>query len=951
MCLLRLLNSSTLGPGHRRPSLCLLELLLYPDFLAEASEQPDFKASFLPLLSSLSNTLLSVSPSPLTDVNTLLDKLETSAPGLPQSSLVILDDFWSALAEAVSNQDDLLEAVDGGVGGAFTSSIRLLALPHSHLSPTLTSPLWKTWDKLYLSVNSQAEVAVGLATAHLAHAFGTKMSEVLGAPETATSLRLAQHLRSTGVVLKALDLPSLAQTLKAGGDPLAHFRRFLQKPSQAAPLGAATPLFNHLSVLADGLACAARDLNVSSTNLNFAAKELVTIISALAAISQEELVAPVLKVVAALMGHVVSSSVLHPALGSSLASSYSAACNLLKVRHPGPFNAELLAEVEPLLTSGLRCQHRAVKKAVSETWAITFASLPKDSLPDHLQQLLKKNSSPCKSGRAQVASGSEASFPSSNSSEESFLTQVTAAPGILGSAATCRSKRSATLLSSPSSAKKKMPAPAPQAKKTRKSLNNLLGEEDSQGFVVVKPSPKRAKRVLTEHQKDVMTSRHDDIPALYSELSRDDSIIQLPAEFQQSQESSSSSQSLQRDITSTKENPNPLSELKKTLDTAAETEDLFKASAPVEDLSKPTIPAAEMTHTETIEEFDSDNQEESMSLLKKAKLRDLKNKRYDHENSSVELKGKSFHPKEGTSTEKTRSPLRRKRPLRLRGDDPGEKVESLSVQSVAVQPESDKASIENDRKGEMEEKLDEAARKIHFDAEGDSGSAEEEVIESSQVALPREKEDQKSRRSRRSVLSSALNTERSSSASPASSPKKKVSAVERKNKFGEAPLHLAAKKGDVAKVGTHTREKFRIKRKMPFQVQELLEAGACPNVEDAAGWRPLHEAACSNSDHASKVPWIKFCLCWLLVKHFAIICVPITQVVQLLVEHGAEVDVCDQRGGITPLHDAVSFGSKEVVEALLEAGARAGRRMYVDKPVPKKNCLWFPATAGQFQGG
>ena len=44
-------------------------------------------------------------------------------------------------------------------------------------------------------------------------------------------------------------------------------------------------------------------------------------------------------------------------------------------------------------------------------------------------------------------------------------------------------------------------------------------------------------------------------------------------------------------------------------------------------------------------------------------------------------------------------------------------------------------------------------------------------------------------------------------------------------------------------------------------------------------------------------------------------------------EHGAKVDVCDQRGGITPLHDAVSFGSKEVVMALLEAGARAGRKM------------------------
>ena len=60
---------------------------------------------------------------------------------------------------------------------------------------------------------------------------------------------------------------------------------------------------------------------------------------------------------------------------------------------------------------------------------------------------------------------------------------------------------------------------------------------------------------------------------------------------------------------------------------------------------------------------------------------------------------------------------------------------------------------------------------------------------------------------------------------------------------------------------------------------------------------------------------------------FATTCVCLTQVVQLLVEHGAKVDVCDQRGGITPLHDAVSFGSREVVMALLEAGARAGRKM------------------------
>ena len=801
----RMLNSSTLGPGGRRPSLCLLEMLLYPDFLAHASEQPDFKASLVPLLLSLSKTLLCVSPSPLTDVCSLLDKLETSAPGLPQSSLGILDDFWSALAGAVADKDDLLESGERMSGtNSFATSITLLVLPHTHLSPPLNSKLWGIWNKLYHSVNAQAEVAVGLPSGHFANLFGTKMSEVLGAPEDTTALRLAQHLRSARVAIQALDMSSLL-ALKAGCDPLAHFRRFIQKPSQAAPLGPATPLFNHLSALADGLACAARDLNVSSTNLNSAAKELVSIISDLsaatssavmsaAAPSSRELIDPVVKVVATLMGHVVNSSVLHPALGSTLASTYSDACNLLKVRHPGPFNAELLVKVEPLLSSGLSCKHRMVRKVASETWAVTFAELAKDSLPDHLQQLLKRNSSPCKSGRAQVASGSEASFPSSNSSEDSFLTQVTAAPGILELGG--RSKRSATLLSSPNSAKKKMPAPAPQTKKTRKSLNNLLGEEDSQGFVVVKPSPKRTKRVLTEHQKDVMTSRHDDIPALYSELSRDDSIIQLPAEFQQ--DSSSSSQSLQKAVVTTKGNPDQAEDPQ----TSTEAEDLFEASATTEGISKVTDTPQEISNTENIEEFDSEDQEESMSLLKKAKLRDLKNKRFDHEklDSTTDLK-KKFDPMEGTPTERTRSPLRRKRPLRLRGEDLGEKVESLSVEALAVEPRPHKSTLENAKEGEIEDRLEEVAKQIQFDT--GSESADEEVIESSQAVLPGEKEDQRSRRSRRSILSSALNAERSSSGSPASSPKKKVPAVERKNKFGEAPLHLAAKRGDVLKVETN----------------------------------------------------------------------------------------------------------------------------------------------------
>ena len=226
----------------------------------------------------------------------------------------------------------------------------------------------------------------------------------------------------------------------------------------------------------------------------------------------------------------------------------------------------------------------------------------------------------------QVGSGSEVSFPSSSSSSgDSFSQQVTAAPGMM-----LGKRPAAALVSSPSSAKKKMPAPPAKAKRgrPRKSLGPSLLDEDSSDFVVVKSSP-RKKRVLTEHQKSVMTSRHDDIPALYSELSRDDSIIQLPAEFQ-SQDSS-----LEPQVKEVKEAVQEVTE-----DAMEETE---KAVNDTENISETEAEDDKISGTEQIEEFDSSA--ESESLLKKAKMKEMKNARFD--------------PMVGTPTERmARSPRR-----------------------------------------------------------------------------------------------------------------------------------------------------------------------------------------------------------------------------------------------------------------------------------------------------
>ena len=86
-------------------------------------------------------------------------------------------------------------------------------------------------------------------------------------------------------------------------------------------------------------------------------------------------------------------------------------------------------------------------------------------------------------------------------------------------------------------------------KPTSKKLS--LDDEDSMNFVKILSPAATKKRPLTDHQKYLMTSRRDDIPALYSELSRDDSSqmgsVQLPAQFQ-SQVSTSSSQGEDDDL-------------------------------------------------------------------------------------------------------------------------------------------------------------------------------------------------------------------------------------------------------------------------------------------------------------------------------------------------------------------------------------------------------------------
>ena len=98
----------------------------------------------------------------------------------------------------------------------------------------------------------------------------------------------------------------------------------------------------------------------------------------------------------------------------------------------------------------------------------------------------------------------------------------------------------------------------------------------------------------------------------------------------------------------------------------------------------------------------------------------------------------------------------------------------------------------------------------------------------------------------------------------------------RLNKYGESPLHVAVKRGDIEKV------------------QSILSEGADANSKDHAGWRPIHEAM-REGENALRI-------------------------ILLLVDHGADINAQSDSGN-TALHDAAAYMSQEIIEYLIKSGA------------------------------
>jgi len=671
----------------------------------------------------------------------------------------------------------------------------------------------------------------------------------------------------------------------------------------------------------------------------------------LTSINQQELIRPLLKIVTPTIAKMLNDKFLKtmskhlPNLAEEVEKVFTATVLMIQARYSGNYSKDFLLDIEDFLVAAFGYGKKSVKTKTNEMWQVTFGLLPKSEVPPALGSALKKCSNP--SLRAQWTQEEIVSFPSSTDSQSGSGSQpfiITAEPAIANAI-----NRKMTPKKSPpppdAPSEMKPPANKPQIKK-----KGVLEDDSSQDFVAIKSSVPK-KRVLTDHQKDVMTSRHDDIPALYSELSRDDSIIHLPSQFMS-----------QHSIDESQPSTDLWDKIKGGNKKKKETDVIDESGKPKE------------ITLESGEDTNGPVEEGSQSLLeieKKAAMKELKNKRFElrledtpkadkiakEETKKLRAKRKAEDHSESSEkrtkldfTENTKEMNGQSKSKEEIADDlfkssQSDEMEAAktndpdSVEIVSPEPKpspetvlltsSDENTIkpaesvnidvqelstENVNVQELEkdlsrvnvkvQKLSPVAIKKHTEHEkgisapikkklfGEPEPPAEVKDDSSeddiiQSSQPQKEELEQSRSKRGRRSLSKLEME------VKQMPQKKLTR-------GKKELKSDSKEVEKRNAFGETALHAAAKKGDAVKVEEQLKAGADPNVKDNAGWYPLHEVSISDKENSLAI-------------------------MNLLIKHGAIVD-CQNKEGVTPLQEAVENALdkgvfEKKVEVLLSAGA------------------------------
>ncbi|NXR27528.1 RIF1 protein, partial [Cinclus mexicanus] len=234
---------------------------------------------------------------------------------------------------------------------------------------------------------------------------------------------------------------------------------------------------------------------------------------------------------------------VYSSLNSKLEELLAELLQCLQCHCPGSCDSQLLQQLGPVLCVALQHRSRNVRQQGAQLWNCTFAKASCLTYPGQLRSVLnqaRKKLPLLLPGFESIEMSEECSGPFSDMMEDSQLDAK-----ISGMEVKVGQRRDSVLAQTSETKNdgkdKSSNVQAPPAKlkldfsspKTRSEA--LLEEEKSVDFVFIPPETK--PRILTEHQKEVLRSKRDDIPAMYNNLDASQDTPSL-SQYTQSQEDS-----------------------------------------------------------------------------------------------------------------------------------------------------------------------------------------------------------------------------------------------------------------------------------------------------------------------------------------------------------------------------------------------------------------------------
>ncbi|NXO00076.1 RIF1 protein, partial [Rhinopomastus cyanomelas] len=297
-------------------------------------------------------------------------------------------------------------------------------------------------------------------------------------------------------------------------------------------------------------------------------------------------------------------SPVHTHLNNKLEKLLAELIQCLQSHCTGSYDSELLEQLSPLLCIMFEHKSKQMRNQCAHFWNATFAKTTALTYPKELKAVLskaKKKIPLLLPGFEGIQMAEDYSGPFSDTLENSQLDAKISGmdvklgqkrDSVLAQTSELKSEirdKSSDVQVTPAKLKLEFSSLKTKSKK-------LLEEEESVDFVFIPPETKA--RVLTEHQKEVLTSRRVDIPAMYNNLdaSQDSNLF---SQYAQSQEDSLGKRPLIEDAKEDAE-PKPQEENANSEGSTKESDEVTAAHALLESAAcekQPCVPRTEENST------------------------------------------------------------------------------------------------------------------------------------------------------------------------------------------------------------------------------------------------------------------------------------------------------------------------------------------------------------------